>query len=237
MDPYERTCLQLVSVIRRNEEKDKTNTFPYSSKTNSTLQEKKFIPLYAERLHFLVKRTWWLVTKSYEHYTSKQGKFQKEFVVMNQKSYQKATSPVERDFFKLLNNSNFGIDCRNNIDNCIIEPAYDDISEISYIKKFTSVYNNDEFRDSFSPRHMREDVMQTFQQKTLFLDKKDPTYEARKQYLNAIDSFEKSKNKRKRKLYHIDKKTEKFSDLRKTKMTLEFKNRESASIQMFAVTM
>ena len=82
---------------------------------------------------------------------------------------------------------------------------------------------------------MREEVMQTFQQKTLFLDKKDPTYEARKQYLNAIDSFEKSKNKRKRKLYHIDKKTEKLSDLRKTKMTLEFKNRESASIQMFAV--
>ena len=31
------------------------------------------------------------------------------FVVMNQKSRQKATSPVERDFFKLLN-SNFGID-------------------------------------------------------------------------------------------------------------------------------
>ena len=28
---------------------------------------------------------------------------------MNQKSRQKATSPVERDFFKLLN-SNFGID-------------------------------------------------------------------------------------------------------------------------------
>ena len=32
---------------------------------------------------------------------------------MNQKSWQKATSSVERDFFKLLNNSNFGIDCRN----------------------------------------------------------------------------------------------------------------------------
>ena len=28
MDPYERSCLQLVSVIRRNEEEDKTNSFP-----------------------------------------------------------------------------------------------------------------------------------------------------------------------------------------------------------------
>ena len=35
---------------------------------------------------------------------------------MNQKSRQKATFPVERDFYKLLSNANFGIGCRNNID-------------------------------------------------------------------------------------------------------------------------
>ena len=34
---------------------------------------------------------------------------------MNQKSRQTATSPVERDFFKPLNNSNFAIDFRFNI--------------------------------------------------------------------------------------------------------------------------
>ena len=55
---------------------------------------------------------------------------------MNQKSSQKVTSSLERYFFKLLKNSNFGIDCRNNIDNCILEPLYDDFTEISYIKKF-----------------------------------------------------------------------------------------------------
>lgn len=36
---------------------------------------------------------------------------------MNQKSRQKATSPVEKDFFKLLNNRTFGIDYQNNINN------------------------------------------------------------------------------------------------------------------------
>ena len=56
---------------------------------------------------------------------------------MNQKSRQKATSPVERDFYKLLNNVNFGIDCRNNIDNCTLEPIYDEISEIAYMKNTT----------------------------------------------------------------------------------------------------
>ena len=38
---------------------------------------------------------------------------------MNQQARQKATSSVERDFNKLLNNSNFDIDYRNNTDNCV----------------------------------------------------------------------------------------------------------------------
>ena len=45
---------------------------------------------------------------------------------MNQKARQTASSLVQKKFYKLLNNSNFGIDCRNNIDNCYLEPAYDD---------------------------------------------------------------------------------------------------------------
>ena len=101
---------------------------------------------------------------------------------MNQNSRQKASTSVERDFFKLLNNSNIRIDCRNNIDNCILEPLYDDINEISDIKKFTSIFNDDTFRHFFSPRHLREEITDIFNQKILLLDKNEPTYEARKQY-------------------------------------------------------
>lgn len=116
---------------------------------------------------------------------------------------------------------------------------YDDISKISYIKKFTSIYNNEDFRDFFSHCHMREEVIQTFQQKIMLLDKNSLTYEAGEQYyddkveeeLDAIDSFEKSKKKRKRKLYNIDVKIKNCLDPRKTKINLEFNNRESASIQ------
>ena len=43
---------------------------------------------------------------------------------MNKKSRQTATISVEKGFYKLLNNSNFGIDCRNNIDNCFLETIY-----------------------------------------------------------------------------------------------------------------
>ena len=118
IDPFERSTLRLMSVIVRDEEKEKINRFPYHSKTHSTLKEKKFVTLYAEDLHFLISRAGWLVTHIYAHYTFKQSKFKKDFVIINQKSRQTASSKLEKDFYKLLNKSNFGIDCRNNIDNC-----------------------------------------------------------------------------------------------------------------------
>ena len=133
MEPYELSILQLLSIMVRDKGKRKINSFPYNSKTHSTLKEKKYVALYAEDLHFLITRTGWFVTHIYEHFTFAQSKFRKDFVVMNQKARQTASSSVEKDFYKLLNSSNFGIDCRNNIDNCYLEPLYDDFSEISYI--------------------------------------------------------------------------------------------------------
>ena len=177
MDPHERSTLQLMSIMVRNEEKEKINSFHFTSKTHSKLTEKKFIPLYAEDLHFLITRTGWLLTHIYEHFTFEQSKFKKDFVLMNQKSRQKAKSSVERDFFKLLNNSNFGIDCRNNIDNCILEPLYDDFDEISYINRFMTIFNDDTFRNFFSPEILREEIIHTCQAKIF---KEEPTYEARK---------------------------------------------------------
>ena len=41
IDPFERSTLQLMSVIVRDEKKEKINRFPYHSKTHSTLKEKK----------------------------------------------------------------------------------------------------------------------------------------------------------------------------------------------------
>ena len=156
MKPFECSTLQLISTLVRVENKDKINSIRYSSKTHSTLREKKFIPL------FLITGADWLVTHIYEHFTFEQLKFKKEFVVMNQKSRQRATSSVERDFYKLPNNSNFGIDCRNNIDNYMLEPLFDDFEEIFYIKKFTTIFNDDTFRDFFSPALLREEIIQTF---------------------------------------------------------------------------
>ena len=62
-----------MSVLQRNDEK--INTFQYTSKTHSTMEEKKFIPLYAEHLHFLIKRAGWIVTKICKLCTFEQCKF------------------------------------------------------------------------------------------------------------------------------------------------------------------
>ena len=196
-NPYERSTLQLMNKAVWDEKKEKLNSIPYNSKTHSKLKEKKFIPLYAEDLPLAR----WLVTHIYEHYTFEQSKFKKDFVVMNQKAGQTATSLVEKDFYKLLNNSNFGIDCRNNIDSCYLDPIYDDFLEISYIKKFCTIFNDDSFRDFFSPCLLREEIYSNYSSKIFALNKEDRCYEARKKYiervrvenLDAVDSFEKTK--------------------------------------------
>ena len=45
VEPYERFTLELLSVAVRNEEKNTIKSFPYISKTHSTLKEKNFIVL------------------------------------------------------------------------------------------------------------------------------------------------------------------------------------------------
>ena len=40
MEPFEKSTLQLVSILQRNEEKETIKSFPYNSKTHSTLKVK-----------------------------------------------------------------------------------------------------------------------------------------------------------------------------------------------------
>ena len=73
-----------MSIMTRDEDKDKINSFPYNSRTNSTLKDKKYMPVYAEDLHFLIRHSCWFVTHIYEHYTFEPSKFKRDFI-MNQK--------------------------------------------------------------------------------------------------------------------------------------------------------
>ena len=61
-----------------------------------------------EQLSFSVNRAGWYVTKIYSHHRFEQECFKKNFILMNQRSRQNARSFIEKDFHKLINNSNFG---------------------------------------------------------------------------------------------------------------------------------
>ena len=113
------------------------NSYKTTAKFHATIDMKFNIPLYAEHLHFLLSKHGWRVRNVCAHDTFEQSKFKKKLCyIINQVSHQHATTDVKRDFFKLMNNSNFGFDCRNNANNCCFQRIYDEIDELSYAKKY-----------------------------------------------------------------------------------------------------
>ena len=118
ISPHERSTSQIMSRAHKKKDKDEISALPFNSKAHATLRTIIFVTIYAEDLYFLTTRAGWKVTKIYDHCTFKQARFKRDFVVMNQNARKVAKTKVEKDFYKLLNNSNFGNDCRNNIGNC-----------------------------------------------------------------------------------------------------------------------
>ena len=123
---------------------------------------------------------------------------------MNQNAQKIAKTKVQKDFYKLLNNSNFGHDCRNSIGNSMLELMFDGHEEISYLKKFTNIMQNSRFREFFSLDLLRENVQQEYKKKKEKLDKNDPFYFAlveslnqkREEDLEAVELFAKKKEKK-----------------------------------------
>ena len=65
--------------------------------------------MYLEDLVFWSKRACWKVTKIHSHLTFEQARFKQNFLLMNQKLRQQSKNSVEKDFFKLMNNSNLNV--------------------------------------------------------------------------------------------------------------------------------
>ena len=97
------------------------------------------------------------MTKIYDHYTYKQDKniktFKKEFVVMNQNARKTTKTKVKKDFYELLNNSNFG---KNSLKvQCLIEDLYTREAQIKVVfdKIFANIRDEEQrniFRKSIS---------------------------------------------------------------------------------------
>ena len=177
--------------------------------------------------------------------TFKQDTFERDFVVMNLKARK---TKVEKDFYKLLNNSNFGNDCRNNIGNYTLDLLFDGLDEISYIKKFTNILKDAQYREFFSVDLFKEQYRQEYKEKIEKLDKNDPFYfliceslsKKLEEDLEGIEQYSKKINKRKfrqqqAKVDKIENKIKECDDIRKNKMIIEFNEQKSASVRSITV--
>ena len=114
IDPCERSTFQLIEHFIMGEN-NVPKAYRSMAKAHANIFKKIFLPMYLEDLVFCIKRAGWKVTKIHAHLTFEQKRFEKKFIVMNQKSRQKSNNSVEKDFYKQMNNSNFGYDCRNSL--------------------------------------------------------------------------------------------------------------------------
>ena len=158
--------------------------------------------MYLEDLAFCIKRAGWKVTKIYSHLTFEQARFKRKFVLMNQKSRQQSKNDIEKDFFKLMNNSNFGYDCTNNIDNCHFVPIFDEIGESTYINRYYNIFDL-KLSEFVTGDLLKADVEKEFNNKLMRLNKDDKFYEIKLQTLknerlNDLESAEKFKQETKK---------------------------------------
>ena len=239
----DRSLFQLLELFSKTE-KGKPKSYRVTEKSHSTLFEKKCIPLYLEDLQFLIKRAGWIVTKLYSHFTFEQGKIKKDFVMMNQYSRQKATNDIEKNFYKLMNNSNFGFDCRNNANNLKFEPLLNEIEELSYIRKYHSLYD-EKVKQFVSSEILEKKINQDFDQELSEIKDNDPfrdikineitnRKEVNLDALECLKKKEKRGKKRKLKDDYSDRKNSLIHD-KKIKTMIDFEENNSASIKSLAI--
>ena len=66
----------------------------------------------------------------------------KEVFLNNQRKRQKAKTSIGKDFYKLMNNANFGYNCRDNANNAKFQPIIVEVNEITYTKKYYNLFDN-----------------------------------------------------------------------------------------------
>ena len=148
-------------------------------KAQATLLRKRNIPMYFEELKFVIYRCDWKVTKLHRHYYFEQERFKKDFILMNQKARQESKNKIENNFCKLLNNVNFGYDCRNNLDNCSCEPISDEIRELSFIRRYHNSLFDKEIAPFITSHILEQDINHKYNSERQKVVDSDPFFAAK----------------------------------------------------------
>ena len=184
------------------------------------------------------------MTKIHAHLTFDQSPFKKNFILMNQKSRQESKTNTEKDFFKLMNNANFGSDCRNNADNTDFVPIFDEVNEIYSLQKYHSLV--DPKINNFVSGNLIEDyVNEKFMQQFHKLDINDPFYQIKlssikqeqKEGLEAAKKLNERRKIMKRKVTIVDyfDRMSEVNEKTNVKSLIEFDQEHSNSIKAVMV--
>ena len=240
LEPNERSVFQLLELYAETE-KGVPKSYKLSAQSHATLLPKRYIPLYLEDLKFLIFRCGWKVTKLYRHYYFEQERFKRDFILMNQKARQESKNLIESNFCKLLNNANFGYDCRNNLENSTFEPINDELREITYIRKYyRSIFDN-KLASFMTSRVLKEDIDARYNNELGKLSQTDPFYSVRPRNIENRRAAEeeslrlfKNKEQKNKKRTILKSYGDRLSDASKNskiKTVIDFSHNDTASIK------
>ena len=164
---------------------------------------------------------------------------------MNQKGRQEAKNSIESNFCKLLNNANFGFDCRNNLDNCIFEPVNDEVRELSFIRRDHNNLFDKEIAPFVNSHILQEEIIQRFNDERQKIVEDDPFYAtkirsienrrfAEQEALNNFRQKEK-KNKKRTVLRTYSERMDIANKDQKIKTIIDFSDQDTASVKALGV--
>ena len=96
-----------------------------------------------------------------------------------------------------MNNSNFGYDCRNNLDNCKFVPIFNEYKEIIFINRYYNIFDS-KLSQFVTSDLLKADIEEKFNDKLSKLDKEDEIKlqtikTERLQQLETAEKFDKQK--------------------------------------------
>ena len=101
-----------------------------------------------------------------------------------------------------MNNANFGFDCRNNVNNLKFEPLINEIEELTYIRKYHSLFD-EKVKSFVSSAILEQNINQEFDQAVSLIKSDDPFKDLRitelknkkQEDLGAVDCLKKKEKR------------------------------------------
>ena len=164
---------------------------------------------------------------------------------MNQKARQESKNKIESDFCKLLNNANFGYDCRNNLDNCHFEPISDKIRELTSIRRYHNNLFDKEIAPFVTSHILEQEITHKYNSERQKVAESDPFFAAKIRSIEkrkaaeveALNNFKKVENKNKKRtvLHNYSERMNIAAKNSKIKTVIDFIDQDTASIQALGV--